>query len=122
MQKDTEWKQVRSLEKPIVIKDNCGNWVREGDINLLNINTSVEKIMGNLVLLYLTSIVVNYVSGTGFSVVKKGPDMIPNNWEWETSFEQVCQNSSVEYPNWLGYDYFIFWLVKNLRIETVFVI
>lgn len=29
----------------------------------------------------LTSIIVNYVLGTGFTVVKNSPDMIPDNWE-----------------------------------------
>ena len=64
----------RTLERPAVIKDNCGNRGLENESH--GTITEYEFKKDNLDLLYLTSVYVSYLSGTGFTLVKNSLDLV----------------------------------------------
>lgn len=65
---------IRKLEKPTIIKDNCGNcWL--GNESLGRLPSMEQK--DNLGLFHLINIDVSYyMSGTGFTLVKNNPDSV----------------------------------------------
>lgn len=79
------------------------------------INTQHEKIAVNLGLFYLTNIDLNYVSGTGFTLVKNNQDLILefmllllDNWSEEPAYLIISAKFQYGMPKLDGFTCFTF--------------